>query len=309
MKSWIAKDYKISFPKARGEIDDIIYPTYADTKYDGELNFVVKGETINKDKYGRHRTDFPALNEMLPLIYQHLPNGYAIGCELYCGSSVYDFLRNKDSDEIKLAAFDIWEYKETQPNCYIPNDKTPYSKRRALLEKLFAGATLKYAHISACSIVANRTALDSARQTAINNGYEGLIAKSGASLWLNADLTSWVKLKKEETADLVVMGYSRKAKYLSLMLGYWNKGKLTALCGCGSGLTFNQKTEYAEMLEKDILPPHEQTHKEYILIKPKYVVEVCYQEKTILNGQVSALRHPVFLRLRDDKTINDVSWK
>jgi ATP-dependent DNA ligase len=306
MKTYIAKDYKISFPKARGEIDDIIYPVYADTKYDGELNFIVKNEVINKDKYGRHRTDFPALNEVLSL---NIPSDYVIAGELYYGGNVYDFLRNKENDEVKFAAFDIWQYKETQPNCYIPIDKTPYKDRRLLLESYFANNTFKYAHISECDIVVDRVALNAARLTAINKGYEGLIAKSGASLWLNADLKSWTKLKKEETADLVIMGYSRKAKYLSLLLGYWDNGKLTALCGCGSGLTYNQKIEYAAMLVKDILPPHEQTDKEYILTQPKYVAEVNFQEATILNGKVSALRHPIFMRMRDDKTINDVSWK
>lgn len=306
MKTWIDKNYKVFCPKARGEITDIIYPVYADTKYDGELNFIIKGELVNKEKYGRHRTDLPALKEVISL---KIPNNCIIACELYYGKDVYDFLRHKDSDELKLAAFDIWKYTETQPNVYMPCDKTPYAQRRDLLENLFELSNFNYAHISECKVVADRQELEQARYDAINNGYEGLIAKSGTSLWLNADLKSWTKLKKTQTADLIVMGYSRKAKYLSLLLGYINSinNKLTALCGCGSGLTWAQKEEYAAMLRQDVLPPHEQTNKEYILVKPKYVAEVSYQELTKLNGQISALRHPVFLRLRDDKTLKETS--
>ena len=71
MKRFIDKDYKINFPKARGEIKDIGFPAYADVKYDGELNFVivrngVVEEMVNKDKYGCHRqgTEFNALEEV-----------------------------------------------------------------------------------------------------------------------------------------------------------------------------------------------------------------------------------------------------
>ena len=313
MKRWIDKNYKIVFPKARGEIKDVGYPAYADTKYDGELNFVIVRngvieEMVNKDKYGTHRTDFYALEEIKKLGIK----GNVIICgELYIGKNVYDFLRNRDNDELKFAMFDLWEFNEVGTRQFYCKDTTPFDQRKQKIEQIFKGKQNQYIHYATGQIVNNEAQLQQAKQTAITQGREGIIAKALKSVWRGGDIKTWTKLKQQLTADLIVLGYSRKAKYLSLLLGYKDptNGKFVSLCGCGSGLTYSEKLRLKALLETQKLPDNQQFDKKNVLVTPQHVVEVEYQEEVFVGGVRTALRHPVFKRIRGDKTISDVSYK
>ena len=257
---------------------------------------------VNKDKYGRHRTNMPLLDEIKTLGL----NNVVLCGELYMkGGNIYDFLRNRDNDNLTFAIFDIWEYKIINGG-YYPLQNIPYSKRRNSLEELFKNTNFTNTHISHCKIVNDKYELDQERLRAVKQ-YEGIIAKTSGSIWVNADVKNWIKFKKEKTADLVVMGYSRKAKNLSILLGYNENGRLKELCGCGSGFTLLEKQQYKQVLEQEKLPNHFQTNREYILTNPKHIVEVIYQEVTKINGKISSIRHPIFKRFRDDKTIKDTS--
>ena len=308
MRSWNDKNYKIGFPKAKGDVSNMGFPCYADTKYDGELNFIIikdgEMEMVNKDKYGRHRTDFPVIDE---LKIQDLPDNTILCGELYYGDNIYDFLRNRDNENLQFAIFDMWEFKEIKDNYYIPKHKMSYQDRRQKLEETITDD--EHIHLSEVSLVQSKHELERAKTTAINKGYEGIIAKISGSIWVDGDSKAWCKMKKEQTADLVVIGYSRKAKHLSLHLGYKVNGKWVGLCGCGSGITFADKMIWKAKLEKDKLPNNKQIDKKNFLVEPKYVVEVSFQEITKINGLVSGLRHPVYKRFRDDKTIGEVSFK
>jgi len=64
------------------------------------------------------------------------------------------------------------------------------------------------------------------------------------------------------------------------------------------------------LLEQDVLPNSQQVCNDKVLVAPKYVVEIAYQEVIKdRTGKVTSLRHPVFKRVRDDKMITDVSFK
>jgi hypothetical protein len=55
------------------------------------------------------------------------------------------------------------------------------------------------------------------------------------------------------------------------------------------------------------LPDAQQFNKKYHLVEPKYIVEVSYQEKIIAKDGSVSLRHAVFERWRDDKTLAEIS--
>jgi ATP-dependent DNA ligase len=200
----------------------------------------------------------------------------------------------------------MWQFKEVGTRQFYPNDTTPFDKRKEKIEKLLAGKTFNYIHEAKGQVVYNEKQLEQAKEKALKQGWEGIIAKAIKGLWQGGDIKSWTKLKQELTADLAIIGYSRKAKHLSVLLGYKDNGRFVSLCGCGSGFKFNEKLKLKALLETQRLPDNQQHDKSNILVKPKYVIEVSYQELINRNGR-KALRHPVFKRIRDDKTINDTS--
>lgn len=310
MKVWIDKNYKVAYPEIEGEIKDIGYPCFADTKYDGELNFVVidngQVEMLNKDKYGKHRLSFPILDEIKQVGF---PNNVVVVGELYIGKDIYEFLRNRNNDELKFAIFTFWLFRKIGFG-YYPSDKKTFQEHRADLEKLFKGRTFKHIHLSECSMVNDFKGLERAKQQAINRAGihrpEGIIAKNPNSLWIDGQTRLWTKLKKEKNADLVIIGWGRKAKILSLLLGYKDNGRWKPLCNCGSGMKHNERLKIKAFLETMRLPNNEQIDKYNVLIKPSLVVEITFQEIITNNGRTT-LRHPIFKRIRADKDIDDIT--
>ena len=106
----------------------------------------------------------------------------------------------------------------------------------------------------------------------------------------------WLKVKKLQTYDLVVMDYtisqadSYKGKNIAqgLSLGAYKDGKLVHVCNCGNGLTLEQKRD---------IPRNWNRWK-------GCVVEVAANKK-FTSG---ALRHPRLIRVRQDKAARDCRW-
>ena len=310
MKTWFDKNYSITYPHIIGEAKNICYPCACEGKLDGELDFVIcengHYEMVNKDKYGNHRIDFPVIDEIKSLgLTNHILTG-----ELYTelGKDVYDFLRNRKSDKLKFGVFGIYEFIKGGNNYYKPKDKVINSNMRIELEKVFANQNFKSTHLIEREIAKNYQDLIRIKDNFIAKGYEGIVAKNLNSVWCNGDTREWGKFKKIESADLVVLGYKKKAKYLSLYLGY-KKDTWRGLCNCGSGIKYADKIRIKTLLEQDRLSNQEQVNRENILVMPKFIVEINYQEVIKdRNGNITSLRQPVFKRIRHDKTIDEVSW-
>ena len=141
------------------------------------------------------------------------------------------------------------------------------------------------------------------------NGLEGVIAKKADSPYLAGRRSrSWLKVKVPRTADLVIGGYvpgrgSRKT--LGSLMVAWRKGNALVYAGnVGSGLS---ESRIAELLER-LAPAQvdgpafagapEPAPRGTVYVRPELVCEVRYTEVT----SAGLLRHPVFLRLRDDGT-------
>lgn len=145
------------------------------------------------------------------------------------------------------------------------------------------------------------------RATAL--GLEGLVGKRLGAPYKAGRQATWVKLKGERTGDFVVIGAlprtGRAGTLGSLALAWRDaQGALHDAGNCGSGIT--------AAVERDLLarlgplarkgkpaglvaPPPGQT--ELTWVAPELVVEARFSEWTA-NG---TLRHPVFVRVRDDK--------
>ena len=156
-------------------------------------------------------------------------------------------------------------------------------------------------------------------------GLEGAMAKDGDSRYVGRRSSSWVKLRTDRTADFAIVGMSppkgSRVGFGSLHLAVWDAEAAGLLYAgrVGAGFSDAALSELTERLTQAQLeaPPcrspaddkltagdlmggrlEDQT---WVEPDPELICEVRYKEWT----PHGMLRHPVFLRLRDDKPIED----
>jgi bifunctional non-homologous end joining protein LigD len=143
-------------------------------------------------------------------------------------------------------------------------------------------------------------------------GLEGLLAKRADSPYRAGRSPDWLKLRAVATADLVVVGFTApkgSAPGLgALHLGWLDAGRLVYAGRAGSGLSDPQRRDLRRRLDESARPdpplappaagePEPPQGAEHTWVEPRLVAEVRYTEVTA----AGVLRHPVFVRLRDDK--------
>lgn len=141
---------------------------------------------------------------------------------------------------------------------------------------------------------------------ALANGFEGVIGKRKDSRYeAGRRSPAWLKIKPTRSADFVVGGYTRgkgsRALLGSLLVGYWDQGKLRFASHVGSGFderTLAQVKARLEPLRRRDCPFAEkpQPNAPTTWVEPEVVAEVDFQRWT----EDGSLRAPIFLRLRDD---------
>jgi DNA ligase 1 len=114
---------------------------------------------------------------------------------------------------------------------------------------------------------------------AVEQGYEGLVIKDGSAPYERKRTWYWTKLKKGDSADLKIVGFSPGEKKYKGMLGALIVDFNGVNVNVGTGLSDEQRKHY----------------KKYWKIGD--TIEVSYQEVT----DDGSLRHPVYVRKREDK--------
>lgn len=206
----------------------------------------------------------------------------------------------------------------------------PYEKRRKAVDRTFKGLILKP---SGYELVSEADALEKKFQDSISKGLEGIMAKD-----LKAPYTAgkrkfaWIKLKKSygkavDTVDGVIVGYylghgaRAEFEFGGVLVAVYNSdsGKLETVAKVATGFTEEEMTKFKEMLGKirTAEPPGQLEHKIEVdfWVKPKYVIEVAFDEITespnhtcgMHEGKGYALRFPRLLRLREDKTVKEIT--
>ena len=196
-----------------------------------------------------------------------------------------------------LIAFDILE------DGVIDYRDRPLTERRAALEKIFRKTGSPLLRISD-QVRGDGRALWT---QAMEQGWEGLIAKHAASLYKSGKRSpDWRKLKLVHEQEFVVGGWTEprqtRAYFGALLLGVYDGTDLVYAGHTGTG--FNEK-ELARVMK--LLKPLEtpaspfktkpNTNERPHWVRPALVAQIKFTEWTA-DGK---LRHPVYLGLRDDK--------
>ena len=155
-------------------------------------------------------------------------------------------------------------------------------------------------------------------------GLEGIIAKNGEQPYRAGRSPHWLKIKAERTAEFAIVGFTEpkgvRSGFGALQLADIVKGCLVYAGRVGTGFNEKMLHEWHERLLNDVRdeppcygpvtspdedPPPSSTIPEVkttTWVDPKYVVEVRYTEWT----HDGVLRHPAFLRFREDKRVDQV---
>ena len=141
-------------------------------------------------------------------------------------------------------------------------------------------------------------------------GFEGMVAKNGASVYVERRSREWLKVKVNQEEEFVIGGYTAPAgtrtHFGALLLGAYRGADLRYVGSVGTGYT--QKT--LASLHRGFQPLVRKTPpfadppriKGATWLAPKLVAQVAFHEWT----DEAKLRQPVFLGLRDDKKPGEV---
>ncbi|MTE26468.1 DNA ligase D [Winogradskyella ouciana] len=163
-------------------------------------------------------------------------------------------------------------------------------------------------HISYCDHIEGmgKTVYD----RALKLGMEGVIAKKANSkYYTNTRTPDWLKFKKIENVETIICGYTESKnssrKFASLILGMIEDGELVYVGTCGSGFSSQQIKALHQQFEPYLteepilkISKHLKGRKAVWMV-PKLICEVKFAEWT----KSGVMRHPVFLRMRDDKSV------
>lgn len=142
---------------------------------------------------------------------------------------------------------------------------------------------------------------------------EGIIAKRASSLYkLGKRSGDWLKIKNHNIQEAIIVGYTQprgsRSYFGALILGIFEKGKLTYIGHTGTGFTQHILKDLYKKLQplKRSTSPFQKrvpVGSDVTWLEPKLVCNVKFSEIT----QGGILRHPVFMGLRIDKNAKDAN--
>lgn len=142
---------------------------------------------------------------------------------------------------------------------------------------------------------------------AVEKHLEGIMAKRADSTYNPGKRTTeWLKIKNNKTADVIICGYTEPSgsrnHFGSLVLGLRDGDKIKHAGNAGTGYDEKKLKSIFTLLQplrRKTSPISEHLKlKNVTWVEPEIVCEVKFTEWT----RDGKLRHPVFVRLREDKT-------
>jgi DNA ligase-1 len=182
----------------------------------------------------------------------------------------------------------------------------PLVERRARLEELIAAEFQ-----APQQVLAEETVIRSVYDAALRDGHEGVMLKLPESPYTpGARGRAWVKIKPAvESLDLAVIGAEwgegRRAQHFgSYQLAVSDRGRLLSVGRVATGITDEQLAELHSRF-KDLVVSESGNS---VTFEPEVVFEVGFSEiqKSPNYASGYALRFPRFVRVRDDKGIDEI---
>jgi bifunctional non-homologous end joining protein LigD len=140
-------------------------------------------------------------------------------------------------------------------------------------------------------------------------GLEGTIAKRADSIYESGKRSAaWLKVKMGRSGEFVIGGFTtgegqrgKSDSFGALLVGYWQDGELRYAGHVGTGFNDKALAQIRERLTPLAVskPPFDTrpgSRRPVIWVRPEVVAEVRYYEWT----PAGQLRHPVFVRIRED---------
>ncbi|HVN97245.1 MAG TPA: non-homologous end-joining DNA ligase [Syntrophorhabdaceae bacterium] len=148
--------------------------------------------------------------------------------------------------------------------------------------------------------------------TARQKGLEGIVAKHAQSLYRTGERSrEWLKVKSVLTQEAVIAGFTepteRRKYFGALVLGVFEGADLVFIGHTGSGFSAETLKTIRRKLhplirKKSPFKVVPRTNMPVTWVKPTLVCEVAFRGIT----REAVLRQPVFLRLREDKSVREV---
>ena len=252
----------------------------------------------------------PQFPQLVQELGQQGPAGMVVDGEIVVlddsGRPSFNALRNraqlKGAREIAAAelanpavffAFDLLHFAGVDVRKAVYSDR-----RRYLAQCLMPSPRVQLVHAADDGVALHEAAMAS--------GFEGVVGKRKDSRYESGKRSaSWLKVKPTASADFVIGGYTKgkgsRAPLGSILVGYWDKGRLRYASHVGSGFDDGA----LDALKKRLVPlaakanPFDEEPERNgptTWVEPKVVAEVSFHSWTADDR----LRAPVFLRLRDD---------
>ena len=278
-------------------------------KWDGYRAIAETGSVTNK-LYSRNGIDF---SNSYPIVFNELKK---IKHKVVLDGEIVVLNENGFPDFQKLQHYDE---NQNFPICYYVFDllemdgeklyHLPLTDRKEVLKKL-----LPKNEVIRFSDHVNENGIDFFN-AAIKNNLEGIMAKKADGEYYAGKRTGeWLKIKNNKTADVIICGYTAPTgsrKYFgSLILGIMKNKKLVHVGHAGSGYDDKKLKEVFDLLQPLVEKnsPFEEkivVNNKVTWVKPSLVCEVKFIEWT----SEEKLRHPVFLQIRKDKNVKQITLK
>ncbi|MDD1671172.1 MAG: ATP-dependent DNA ligase [Methanomicrobiales archaeon] len=181
----------------------------------------------------------------------------------------------------------------------------PFRERRKRLEEGLGD------HIAPQKVSDDPAALEEFYNAALDAGHEGIMVKDLESRYQpGVRGKHWIKVKPEvDTLDLAVIGgewgEGRRAHFFgSFLLACQDRGELLPVGKVATGITDEMLATIYEAMKDLVISEKGKA----VVFEPQVVFEVGYSEIQTSPNYASgfALRFPRFIRIRDDKGVNEV---
>lgn len=258
--------------------------------------------------YSRNGNSF---NQTYPLIVQaisNIPADCIIDGEIVVlndeGKPSFQFLQHYSENQFRPIQYQVFDLLEYDGENLM---ELPLVERKKRLKQVIPeNDVLRYCdHLQENGIAFFKASADA--------GLEGIVAKKADSKYVQGKRSGdWLKIKNHQSTEAIIAGYTEPSgsrKFFgALILAEKKNGKLVYMGHTGTGFSDKMLKELFNILQplRTSQSPFDKkikTHGRVYWVKPQLVCEIKFTEFT----KEGILRHPVFLRLRDDKNVSEIN--